>query len=202
MFCDDRLRHRVVHLRFNKARSDAIGRDILRSAFLRKGLCKADDGAFCRGIVCLTDVSVRRYGCDIHDSAIVFIPHDRNDVLAHMVDSVKVEVDHGIPLFLCHLVEHGILCDSGIVYQNMYCAKIGLNICHRFFYGSKTRYIALICFCLHAVLRSAFIADFLSGEAIACINHRNICAKGSQLICNRFAYSAGRAGYYSYFSSY
>ena len=47
--------------------------------------------------------------------------------------TLKVDVDHGIPLGLCHTHHQAVFCNACIVDENIYGTEVGENLSHDFF---------------------------------------------------------------------
>src|SRR5947199_267292 len=124
----DRVRDAACHLRIDKSWADGVHRDLCAGQFFCGRDAQADYAGFGGGVIRLADIAHPAGRRNIHDAAGAGPAHDAARRSSHEEDAGKINGDDLMPLFVRHLVEHGIAIDTGIVDQNVQPAESRLNV--------------------------------------------------------------------------
>ena len=104
------------HIRFDIAWTNCIDGDALGCGFKRQRLRKTNQAGLGRGIIDLPKLPLLAIdAADINDASKIALPHAVNDQAAHIEAGRQIRLDHIMPVFRVHFMQHAIARDPGIV---------------------------------------------------------------------------------------
>ena len=112
------MRNGAHHFGADIAGADGVDGNALGCPFLGQRFHKANLASLCGGIISLAHLALLAIdGGDADDTAEAAVAHATPDGLGHVEEGGEIGADDLVPLMGCHLVEHGVTGDAGIVYQ-------------------------------------------------------------------------------------
>ena len=126
----DGVRNAARHLGIDEARADRIHRDLRAGQFLGGRPAESHHAGFGGRVVGLADISHPARRRNIHDTAASGGTHDPARGAAHEEDARQVHRDDRLPLFVRHLVQHGIAIDASVVDKDVQPAEAFVDVLH------------------------------------------------------------------------
>ena len=162
----------------NVSRSDTVALDVVLTELGADVLCKHLKTALC-SCVCRYSLTAKltHHGADVDDLSVTLLDHSRDNCFGYDERSVQVDVNNLTELFNFHLCHRDTFDDSCVVYKDINCSKLFLDVCNHLLNLLLIGYVADVAFCVDSlclVILESFFQMFLV-SAVKCDLCASLC---------------------------